>query len=108
MRGAAHSLFMPNSDDHTNKHTTNIYGGQFGANEVHGNQTVNFGAPSPSPTPSQVSGSGQPERPEPYKPTLPTLEGKSGLFISYKSEDRPWVDGVVREFVQRGVVVWWD
>ena len=96
---------MPNDKDPQSGRNTYIYGGQFGANEVHGDQTVNFGAPTPA---SPSANSPQSERPAPYKPTLPKLEGKGGLFISYKSEDRPWVEGVVREFVQRGVVVWWD
>jgi len=97
---------MPNSDDRTT-HTTHIYGGQFGANEVHGDQTVGFSTPAQPPTSPQGAG-GQPPRPEPYKSTLPSPQGKGGLFISYKSEDRPWVEGAVRELVQRGVVVWWD
>ena len=99
---------MPNSDDSTHKNETHIYGGQFGAYEVHGNQTVNFGPPAQPPSQGQTSGTSQPERPAPYQASLPTLQGKGGLFISYKSEDREWVSGVVRELVQRGVVVWWD
>lgn len=97
---------MANENDSSNTHNTNIYGGQFGANEVHGNQTVNFGPATPTPQPNPAPSPS--ERPEPYKAALPKLEGKGGLFISYKSEDRPWVEGVVREFIQRGIVVWWD
>lgn len=98
---------MPNENDQPNGRTTYIYGGQFGANEVHGNQTVNFGSSNPAPVPAPAN-TPQPERPEPYKASLPTPEAKGGLFISYKSEDRPWVEGIVRELVQRGIVVWWD
>jgi hypothetical protein len=99
---------MANENDQPNGRNTNIYGGQFGANEVHGNQTVNFGSATPNSGQVPNSSSSKPERPEPYKPTLAKLEGKGGLFISYKSEDRPWVEGVVQEFIQRGIVVWWD
>jgi hypothetical protein len=99
---------MSNENDQSNERNTNIYGGQFGAYEVHGNQTVHFGPTAPTSNAGSTANSAQPDRPDPYKAALPKLEGKGGLFISYKSDDRPWVEGVVRDFLQRGIVVWWD
>lgn len=85
--------------------TIHISSSNIGAVHAHGPQTNTFGTPPQSASSSGSSSS----RPEPYTSApQPQAALTGGVFISYKSDDRPWVTGVVQDLIQRGVDCWWD